>query len=88
MDQYIIHKDMDRTIEWFENVLGWYGAVNARDDHGIGIFGGIAPIPDEITKKEKLTYLGFSLLCGEPMVRVVAYFVKNRYLSASRHSQC
>ncbi|WP_167957026.1 VOC family protein [Anaerosporobacter faecicola] len=68
-------KDMDRTIEWFETVLGWYGTVDARDENGNAIFGGIAPIPNEITETTNLTYLGFSLLEGEPTNRVVAYFV-------------
>lgn len=68
-------KDMDRTIEWFENVLGWYGEVDARDEDGTGIFAGIAPIPNEITEAKNLTYLGFNVLGGEPIQGIVAYFV-------------
>lgn len=68
-------KDVDRTIEWFENVLGWYGTVDARDDDGKVIFAGIAPIPNEITEEKNLTYIGFSVLTGEPCQGVTAYFV-------------
>lgn len=68
-------KDMDRTIEWFENVLGWYGTVDARAEDGTAIFAGIAPISNEITEEKNLTYLGFSLLGGEPTERVAAFFV-------------
>lgn len=68
-------QDMDRTIEWFENVLGWYGTVDARDADGKAIFAGIAPIPNEITEEKNLTYIGFSLLLGDPSKRVNAYFV-------------
>ncbi|MDO5519021.1 MAG: hypothetical protein Q4G58_00875 [bacterium] len=68
-------QDMDRTIEWFETVLGWYGTVDARNAKGKAIFAGIAPIPNEITEKEKLTYIGLSLFLGEPSQGVAAYIV-------------
>lgn len=68
-------KDMDRTIEWFENVLGWYGTVDARDENGKALFGGIVPIPNQITEEQKLTYIGYSLFDGEPSKRVVGYIV-------------
>lgn len=68
-------KNMDQTIEWFEKVLGWYGTVDARDEEGTPLFGGIAPIPNQITEEQKLTYIGYSLLDGEPSKRVVGYIV-------------
>lgn len=67
-------QDIDATIEWFENVLGWYGTVDARNEDGKATFAGIAPIPNAITEKEKLTYIGFNLFVGEPSKRVVGYF--------------
>lgn len=27
---------MDKTVKWFEDVLGWYGDVYARDSVGNG----------------------------------------------------
>ena len=44
-------EDMNRTFEWFENVLGQYGSIDARGENGKGIFGGISLIPNEITEK-------------------------------------
>jgi AraC family transcriptional regulator len=32
-------KDMDKTVKWFEAVLGWYGDVIARDNAGNGDYG-------------------------------------------------
>lgn len=70
-------QDVDKTIEWFENVLGWYGTVDARKEDGTVNFAGIAPIPNEITEKKNLTYIGFNVFTGEPSKRVVGYFVVN-----------
>lgn len=54
-------RNIDKTIEWFENTLGWYGTVDARDEKGDAVFVGIVPIPNEITEPENHTYIGFSL---------------------------
>ena len=66
-------RDIDKTIEWFENTLGWYGTIDARDEKGDAIFAGIVPIPNEVTEAEHLTYIGFSLFRGEPSDRVVGF---------------
>ena len=63
----------DGIIEWFENTLGWYGTVDAREENGDAIFAGIVPIPNEVTEAEHLTYIGFSLFRGEPSDRVVGF---------------
>lgn len=67
--------DMDKTINWFAKVLKWYGAIDARDNDGMGVFGGIAPIPNKETEALNLTYMGINLLQGEHSTRVVAYVV-------------
>ena len=68
-------QNIDKTIEWFENVLGWYGTVDARDEEGTPLFAGIAPIPNRITEEKKLTYIGYNVLVGEPSKQLVGYFV-------------
>lgn len=66
--------DVDKTIEWFENTLGWYGTVDARDENGTPIFAGIAPTPNQITEAKGLTYIGYNVFTGDPSKRVVGYF--------------
>jgi AraC family transcriptional regulator len=31
--------DMDRTLQWFQEVLGWYGNIDQRSDTGQGLYG-------------------------------------------------
>lgn len=69
--------NIDRTIEWFEKVLGWYGTVDARDAEGNAIFAGIVPVPKAITEERGLTYIGYSLFVGEPSDRIVGYVIVN-----------
>jgi NTE family protein len=38
-------QDMDKTINWFKDVLGWYGQIEARDDSNVGIYGCVNNIP-------------------------------------------
>ncbi len=41
-------QDMDKTLKWFKEVLGWYGQIDARDEDGIGTYGCVSNIPIEI----------------------------------------
>jgi AraC family transcriptional regulator len=48
--------DMDKTLEWFKNVLGWHGTVDERSDRGQGLYG---CVHDPVG--------GFHLFAGEPV---------------------
>jgi AraC family transcriptional regulator len=57
-------KDMDKTAEWFVNVLGWFGCTIARNDKGEGVYGAVYDYPGEIF--DILPQRGFYLFQGEP----------------------
>jgi predicted enzyme related to lactoylglutathione lyase len=48
--------DMDKTLEWFRNVLGWHGTVDERSENGQGLYG---CVHDPVG--------GFHLFAGEPV---------------------
>lgn len=39
--------DMDKTLAWFTDVLGWYGQIDARDENNVGMYGCVNNIPIE-----------------------------------------
>lgn len=40
--------DMEKTVKWFEDILGWYGNVLDRNEQGIGVYGFVSDLPQEI----------------------------------------
>ena len=56
--------DMDKTSDWFVNVLGWFGGTVARNDKGEGEYGCVYDYPGEIF--DILPQRGFYLFQGEP----------------------
>ena len=58
-------RDMDKTCEWFVNVLGWYGCTIARNDKNEGIYGAVYDYPGEIFDTIS-PQRGFYLFNGEP----------------------
>ncbi len=65
--------EMDNVVDWFRNVLGWIANVDARDDDGAGTFGCAMPIADPVASERMNSFLGFSLIYGEPLKRIVGY---------------
>lgn len=41
-------KNMEKTVEWFENVLGWYAGVDAKDENGVGTYRCALSFPGEL----------------------------------------
>ena len=39
--------DMDKTIKWFEEVLGWYYEIDERNAEGKGTYGCVYDLPRE-----------------------------------------
>lgn len=66
-------KNMDKTARWFEDILGWYSGIDARDENGDGTYGCVLPFPDEIKEMTCTPFNGFHLFYGEPMSGVVAF---------------
>lgn len=68
-------KDMDKTVEWFQNVLGWYGQIDARDENNQGTYGCVNNIPIEIESLHIAPFTGVHLFAGEPIKRVVGFML-------------
>lgn len=68
-------KDMDKTLEWFENVLGWYGDVAARNQEGQGEYGCVFDYPGEVAVTHIVPFRGFHLFSGEPVKGVVGFLM-------------
>ena len=63
-------RNMDVTVKWFKDILGWYGGVDARDDGGNGTYGCVLPIPGELVHMKVAEFNGIHLFPGEPSKRV------------------
>ena len=66
-------KDMERTINWFHDVLGWYGNIVEKDDNGLGIYGFVFSIPPEIEITHLAPSNGIHLFVGEPVNSLIAF---------------
>ncbi|WP_058301001.1 helix-turn-helix domain-containing protein [Gorillibacterium timonense] len=68
-------RDMDKTLEWFQNTLGWYGDIVARDSAGRGDYGCVFDYPSEIAVAHITPFRGFHLFTGEPVKGVVGFLM-------------
>lgn len=68
-------KDMDKTVEWFNNILGWYAGVDARDENGIGTYGCALSFPGEIVNAGIAGFDGIHFFYGEPSKNTVAFIM-------------
>jgi len=58
--------NMDETVRWFKDILGWYGGIDARDESGNGTYGCVLPIPGELVHMQITTFNGMHLYSGQP----------------------
>jgi len=58
-------KDMDKTSEWFRDVLGWFGKTITYNDNGEGVYGCVYDYPSEIFDAIN-PQRGFYMFNGEP----------------------
>jgi AraC family transcriptional regulator len=65
-------KDMDKTVRWFEETLGWYYVIDERNDKGAGMYGCVYNIPQEIEILHIAPFTGIHLMYGEPKSELVA----------------
>lgn len=68
-------EDMDKTLSWFMDILGWYGQIEARDDQNKGTYGCVNNIPMEIEALHIAPFTGIHLFKGEPIKRVVGFML-------------
>lgn len=68
-------KDMDRTLKWFAETLGWYGEIVERDAEGVGLYGCTFNLPREIEALRIAPFTGIHLFHGEPQNNMVAFMM-------------
>jgi len=66
-------KHMDKTVKWFEDVLGWYANIDERNEAGDGTYGCATPVPGELINMKIATFNGIHLFFGEPTAHTVAF---------------
>lgn len=67
--------DMDNTLKWFKEVLGWYGQIEERDENNIGLYGCVNNIPIEIEALHIAPFTGIHMFKGEPLNRMVGFML-------------
>lgn len=63
--------DMDATIQWFEDILGWEGIIDVRNESGQGVYGYLKTRGSPSSPQNRSPYL--QLMIGESMEIVVAF---------------
>ena len=63
--------DMDGTIAWFKNTLGWEGIIEARDEAGNGTYGLIQPYLKTGALNNLSPYI--QMQRGEPLKSIVTF---------------
>jgi AraC family transcriptional regulator len=68
-------KDMDKTLKWFKEILGWYGEIESRNEDGSGGYGCVTNIPREIEALHIAPFTGIHMFYGEPKQEMVAFML-------------
>ncbi len=67
--------DMERTCNWFRNVLGWYGDIVARNEAGEGTYGCVFDYPGELIVAHLTPFRGIHLFKGEAIKGVAGFLM-------------
>ncbi len=65
--------DMDKTVKWFEETLGWYCNIVERDENGKGCYGAVFEMLPEIEVTHLAPFTGFQMFYGKPEGRVISF---------------
>lgn len=68
-------QDMDKTLQWFKEVLGWYGQIEARNEQDKGTYGCVNNIPMEIEALHIAPFTGIHMFYGEPIQRLIGFML-------------
>lgn len=66
-------KDMDKTVKWFRDILGWYAGIDAKNDEETGVYGCALPFPGELVHMNIANFNGIHFFNGEPHKRTTAF---------------
>lgn len=66
-------KNMDNTVKWFEDILGWYSNIVERDEQGTGCYGAVFEILPEVEITHLAPFTGIHMFFGEPENRVISF---------------
>lgn len=66
-------EDMNKTVKWFEDVLGWHSNVVEKDDKGNGLYGVVFDMLPEIEATHLAPFTGFQLFKGKPEQRKISF---------------
>lgn len=67
--------DMDKTLRWFTEILGWYGQVESRNELNEGTYGCVNNIPIEIESLHIAPFTGIHMFKGEPIKQMVGFML-------------
>lgn len=67
--------DMDRTLRWFTDILGWYGQIEARNELNEGTYGCVNNIPIEIESLHIAPFTGIHMFRSEPLKQMVGFML-------------
>ena len=65
-------EDMNKTVGWFEEVLGWHSNIVEKDDKG-GLYGVVFDMLPEIEATHLAPFTGFQLFRGKPEQRIISF---------------
>lgn len=68
-------ENMDKTLDWFENVLGWYGQIEQRDENNIGCYGCVSHMPTEIETMHIAPFAGIHMFKGKPIKQMIGFML-------------
>jgi AraC family transcriptional regulator len=66
-------QDMDKTVKWFGDTLGWYYEIDDRNDEGKGTYGCVYDLPREIENLHIAPFTGIHMFYGEPRGGLAAF---------------
>ena len=65
--------DMEKTVRWFEETLGWYSNIVARDENGHGTYGVVFDMLPEAELVHLAPFTGMQLFRGTPLPRLISF---------------
>lgn len=68
-------QDMDNTLKWFKEVLGWYGQIEERDEKNTGLYGCVNNIPIEFEALHIAPFTGIHMFKGEPLKMMAGFML-------------
>ncbi len=66
-------KNMDATVRWFEEILGWYSNIVERDESGNGCYGAVFEMLTEVELTRQAPFTGLHMFYGEPQKSVISF---------------